>query len=104
MHRTERFRAMRTMNRAAALLAAGVIGLGPSKPLDAPAQNTATLADLTGAPTRASLAAAAQGLVAGIRAAGPCTGNCAYIGREGMNLDPSNPQGVPNTYLIGTDF
>ena len=21
-----------------------------------------------------------------------------------MNLDPSNPQGAPNTYLIGTDF
>jgi hypothetical protein len=92
------------MNRAAAFVAAAVVGLGACKTLDAPDQNAPTLQDLTGAPTRASIAAASQGLLAGLRATGPCTGNCAYIGREGMNLDPSNPQNVPTTYLTGGDF
>jgi len=95
---------MRTMNRAAAIAAAAVVGLSACKTLDAPDQNAPTLQDLTQSPTRAAISAAAQGLVAGLRAGGPCTGNCTYLGREGMNLDPSNPQGSPNTYLIGTDF
>src|SRR4030095_7616167 len=100
----ERLRAVRTTKTTAALMAAALLGLGACKTLDAPDQNASTLQDLTGEPTRASLAAAAQGLLAGVRGGGPCTGNCAYIAREGMNLDPSNPQGAPNTYLIGTDF
>jgi hypothetical protein len=92
------------MNRAAALAAAAVVALGACNSLDAPDQNAPTLQDLINAPTRSAIAAASQGLLAGLRASGPCTGNCAYIGREGMNLDPSNPQGVPTTYLIGGDF
>lgn len=78
---------------------------GACQTLDAPDQNATTLQELTvGTPNRAAVAAAAQGLIAGLRAAGPCTGTCAYIGREGMNLDPSNPQNVPTTFVNGGDF
>src|ERR1041385_4298880 len=104
MQRIERFRAMRTTNKLAAFVAVAALGLGACKTLDAPDQNAATLQDLTSSPTRVGIATAAQGLLAGVRASGPCTGNCAYIGREGMNLDPSNPQNVPTTYLTGGDF
>jgi hypothetical protein len=92
------------MNRLAAVIAAAAVASSACKTLDAPDQNAATLQDLSGTPTRATLQGAAQGLLAGVRASGPCTGTCAYIAREGENLDPSNPQGVPNTYLIGSDF
>src|ERR1051326_3445171 len=100
MQRIERqLRSMRTIKTLAALVAAAGLGLSACKTLDAPDQNSATLQDLSGSPTRATLQASVQGLLAGIRGSGPCTGTCAYIGREGENLDPSNPQGVPNTYL-----
>ena len=95
---------MRTMKTFAAVIAGAVLGLSACKSLDAPDQNAATLQDLSGTPTLATISAASQGLMAGMRAAGPCTGNCAYIGREGENLDPSNPQNVPTVYLIGGDF
>ena len=73
---------MRTINRLGLLMAGVGLVLGGCKSLDAPDQNAATLQDLAGAPTRAAIASASQGLIAGMRSAGPCTGNCAYIGRE----------------------
>lgn len=96
----------RARNISRVLTALVAVGLtGACTNLDAPDQNATTLQELTtGTPTRQAVAAATQGLIAGMRAAGPCTGQCAYIAREGMNLDPSNPQNVPGTYINGGDF
>jgi starch-binding outer membrane protein, SusD/RagB family len=86
------------------VLAGAVLVSGACKNIDAPDQNASTLQELTGTPTRAVVISSLQGLFGGLRAAGPCTGNCAYLGREGMNLDPSNPQNVNVTYFNGGDF
>jgi len=97
---------MRTIESLRALAAgAAVVVLGACNSLDAPDQNANTLNALTNAnPTKASIVFATQGLIAGVRGAGPCTGTCAYLGREGFNLDPSNPQNVSTTYIVGSDF
>ena len=86
------------------VLAGAVLVAGACKNIDAPDQNASTLQELTGTPTRAVVVSATQGLFGGLRAAGPCTGNCAYLGREGMNLDPSNPQNVSTLFINGGDF
>jgi hypothetical protein len=95
---------MRTTERLKLVLAGAVLVAGACKNIDAPDQNASTLQELTGTPTRAVVVSATQGLFGGLRAQGPCTGNCAYLGREGMNLDPSNPQNVSTLYFNGGDF
>ncbi len=96
---------MRTIKalRAVAAVSAVMIA-GACNSLDAPDQNANTLSGLTSSPSRAAIVTATQGLLAGVRGAGPCTGLCAYLGREGFNLDPSNPQNVSTTYIVGADF
>ncbi|MBI4501935.1 MAG: hypothetical protein HY700_12345 [Gemmatimonadetes bacterium] len=96
---------MRYMN-AAKVLAFGsaILVAGACKTLDAPDQNANTLQGLISEPTRAGVISATQGLLSGMRAAGPCTASCAYLGREGFNLDPSNPQNVSTLYITGSDF
>src|SRR4051812_6996951 len=101
---SQRFRSMRTTEKLKLTLAAMLLVTGACKNIDAPDQNSSTLQELTGSPTRAVVVSATQGLFGGLRAAGPCTGNCAYLGREGMNLDPSNPQNVSTLYFNGGDF
>lgn len=103
---TTKSRDMRVARVLRALGAGLAIGtFGACGNLDAPNQNANTLEGLTGGtPTRAAVVSATQGLLAGIRGSGPCTGTCAYVGREGYNLDPSNPQNVSTTYIVGGDF
>jgi len=97
---------MRTMNTLCLLAAGvGVSLMSACKTLDAPDQNAVTLQALTtGTPTRASVLATAQGLFITTRTAGPCRATCGYLGREGYNLDPSNPQSVPIDFVSGGDL
>src|SRR2546426_5159151 len=106
MTKTMRLREMRTM-KTVRLLATGFVAvLGwACKTLDAPDQNASTLQELTtGTPSRAAVLTAASGLLPGLRTAGPCRATCGYLGREGYNLDPSNPQNVPINFITGGDL
>ena len=67
------------------------------KPVDAPDQNLPALSDLTGTPTVSAVTTAAQGLIKGMRA-NNSTVLYGALGREGYNLDPSNPQTEPLLY------
>src|SRR2546427_2215991 len=106
MTKTMRLREMRTIRRLGLVaVSLGVTLVGACKTLDAPDQNASTLQELTtGTPSRAAVLTAASGLLPGLRTAGPCRATCGYLGREGYNLDPSNPQNVPINFITGGDL
>jgi hypothetical protein len=69
--------------------------------LDAPDQNAISLSGLTTAPTPASVSAATQDLIAGMRAdATAVTSTFAQFGREAYNLDPGNLQNVQQYFVV----
>ncbi len=70
-------------------------------PFDAPNQNYGTLEDLRSNPSRAAVLAATLGLLTGTRASfGFNAQTLGILGREGYNLDVSNPQAIPNWYTV----
>src|ERR1051326_48958 len=90
-----------------ALAACGVVALTACGTFDAPDQNASTISDLTGAsPSRAAVATAAQGLLGSVAATNAGIRNffgteaqtLGILGREGYNLDVSNPQNIPTFY------
>jgi hypothetical protein len=72
-------------------------------PIDAPDQNAPALSDLTGTPSVSAITTAAQGLIRGMRDNNP-TQLYSVLGREGYNLDPSNPQTEPAFYTTLGDL
>lgn len=91
---------MRRRGPVSALVFVGV--LGACGDFDAPNQNAGTLDELTkGTPARVAVATAAQGLLAGLRGAYAFNAQTlGILGREGYNLDVSNPQAVPAFYTL----
>jgi hypothetical protein len=83
---------------AAALI---VAALTACKSLDGPDQNAVSLGDLTTSPTPASVNAATQNLLAGMRAdASAVTSTFGQFGREAYNLDPGNLQNVQQYFVV----
>src|SRR5207237_8726148 len=72
-------------------------------PFDAPNQNYGTLQDLKG---RVAVLTATQGLLVPTRASFFFNAQTlGILGREGYNLDVSNPQAIPNWYtVLGPDL
>ncbi|MBI4421188.1 MAG: RagB/SusD family nutrient uptake outer membrane protein, partial [Gemmatimonadetes bacterium] len=69
--------------------------------LDVPNLNAPSVAGLGPDATPSAIATAVQGLIAGTRSSATgIVGTLGAYGREGMNLDPSNPQGAFNTYQL----
>ena len=104
---------MRTVPFAAAL--GMMVMLGACDDFDAPNQNNSTLSELTsGAPSQVAVATAAQGLIgtvaatnAGLRGAfGFNYQVLGRLGRDGYNLDVSNPQNTDSYYnpVAGNGF
>ncbi len=83
-------------------LASLVVTVG-CEPVDAPDLNAQALSDLTGTPSVASVATAAQGLIRGLRGTST-TQLYSRLGREGYNLDPGNPQNFPAFYTVLGDL
>jgi hypothetical protein len=74
-------------------------------PFDAPNQNAGTLQDLTATPTRVGVLTATQGLLTLSRLSfGFNALTLGIFGREGYNLDVSNPQNIPNYYTVLGDL
>jgi len=65
---------------------------------DAPNQNSGTLDDLAGSPTKVAVTTATQGLFSGIRGANRAL-TLGILGREAYSLDVSNPQNTPQFYV-----
>lgn len=82
----------------AAALAGLVVTLAACGEFDAPNQNSGTLDDLAGAPSRVAVNTAAQGLFSGIRGANRAL-VLGILGREAYSLDVSNPQNTPQFYV-----
>src|SRR6185295_8650705 len=89
---------MRRMTSAAALI--GMLFTASCKNLEVSDLNAPSLGDLENGATRSGIAAAVQGLVAETRVnAGGLVATYGAFGREGYNLDPSNPQNAANVYV-----
>ena len=95
------------MRALKALATCGVMVLASCDTFDAPDQNASTISDLTSsAPTRTAVATAAQGLLGSVQATNGGIRNffgfqaqtLGILGREGYNLDVSNPQNIPTFY------
>lgn len=82
----------------AAALAGLCLTLAACDEFDAPNQNSGTLDDLAGAPTRVAVNTATQGLFSGIRGANRAL-TLGILGREAYSLDVSNPQNTPQFYV-----
>lgn len=82
----------------AAALAGLCLTLAACDDFDAPNQNSGTLDDLAGAPTRVAVTTATQGLFSGIRGANRAL-VLGILGREAYSLDVSNPQNTPQFYV-----
>jgi hypothetical protein len=91
--------ATKILTCAAALIVAAA-GSGCNS-LDAPDQNAVSLDGLTSAPTSASVSAATQDLLVGMRAdASSITSGYGQFGREAYNLDPGNLQNVQQYFIV----
>src|SRR6267142_1082477 len=98
MAQPERDITMRSIIAAAALI--GMFAAG-CKNLAVKDLNAPSLGDLETGTTRSGIAAAVQGLVAETRTnAGGLVATYGAFGREGYNLDPSNPQNAANVYNV----
>lgn len=83
---------------AAAALALSIGCAAPS--IDVPDQNAISISGLTSSPTPAAVSAAAQELIAGMRAdAGSIMSSFGQFGREAYELDPGNLQFVSEYFL-----
>ena len=76
-------------------------------PFDAPNQNYGPLEDLRSNPSRAAVLTATLGLLAATRASPTGFNSLGFnavtlgsLGREGYNLDVSNPQAIANIYTV----
>jgi hypothetical protein len=84
--------------------------IGACGEFDAPNQNYSTISDLTSSnPSRAAVATAAQGLLGSVAGTNAGLRNfylgfnqqtLGILGREGYNLDVSNPQNIPTFYQL----
>ena len=88
-------------------LVAAFLWLGACKALDVPDLNYPSVDQLGPGASVAAITTAVQGLLSvpryGIVGAGSVTATVSTLGgygREGMNLDPSNPQGSVSTYVV----
>ena len=83
------------------LMALGLASLTSCKAVDVLNTNNPSIDQLTGSPTNATVATAAQGMLISIRGlAGTYAQTAGIFGREVYNLDPSEPRTV-NGYLVG---
>ena len=83
----------------AGVLAALIAGCGSSS-IDVPDQNAISISGLTASPTPASVSAAAQELIAGMRGdASGIMSSFSQFGREAYELDPGNLQFVSQYFL-----
>jgi hypothetical protein len=97
MAQPERDLTMRRIIGAAALI--GML-TASCKNLEVSDLNAPSLSDLETGATRSGIAAAVQGLIAETRTnAGGLVSTYGSFGREGYNLDPSNPQNAANVYV-----
>jgi hypothetical protein len=85
----------------AAVLAVTAVTLTACSNLDVPDLQRPSLSGLTGSPTPAGVAAAVGGVLDGARRnGGTITSSWGAYGREGWNLDPSNPQNINNVIVL----
>ena len=78
----------------------GLATASACKSLDVPNLNAPAIGDLETTPTRSAVATAVQGLVDELRSnQGGVVATFGAFGREGYNLDPSNPQAPANIYV-----
>jgi hypothetical protein len=89
---------MRRLTSAAAVIGT-LLTLGCTN-LAVPDLNAPSLSDLQNNATRSGISAAVQGMIAESRTnAGGVVATYGAFGREGSNLDPSNPQNAANIYV-----
>ncbi|MBI4420300.1 MAG: RagB/SusD family nutrient uptake outer membrane protein [Gemmatimonadetes bacterium] len=89
---------MRSTTTLAALV--GVLLTAACKDLKVPDLNAPSLSGLETGATRSGIATAVQGIIAESRSnAFGVVGTFGALGREGYNLDPSNPQAPANIYV-----
>ncbi|MBI4501905.1 MAG: RagB/SusD family nutrient uptake outer membrane protein [Gemmatimonadetes bacterium] len=87
-------------NRRVLLALVGLAVASACKNLDVPNLNAPAIGDLETVPTRSGVATAVQGLVDELRSnQGGVVATFGAFGREGYNLDPSNPQAPANIYV-----